>query len=244
MRAGAVIILLALAIAVGTAIAVVTGSVRIPERWNPWAPLRVDEPHGLLTRFKLMRISADPALCRAVLAGTGLRYAPVEDRRTGEGCGFDNAVKITQTSAQLATPITLSCRAAVSLALWERHVLQPAAQRRFGQRVARIEHFGSYACLNVGNAVGGGRRSRHATADAFDIAGFVLSDGHRIRVAQDGIGPPVDGVGLADDDEEARLLREVHAGACDWFSTVLGPAYNAAHRDHLHVDLGAYGICR
>ena len=151
MRAGAVIILLALAIAVGTAIAVVTGSVRIPERWNPWAPLRVDEPHGLLTRFKLMRISADPALCRAVLAGTGLRYAPVEDRRTGEGCGFDNAVKITQTSAQLATPITLSCRAAVSLALWERHVLQPAAQRRFGQRVARIEHFGSYACLNVGN---------------------------------------------------------------------------------------------
>lgn len=36
---------------------------------------------------------------------------------------------------------------------------------------------------------------------------------------------------------EARFLHKLHAGACQIFSTVLGPEANEAHRDHFHFDL-------
>lgn len=36
---------------------------------------------------------------------------------------------------------------------------------------------------------------------------------------------------------EAKFLRRVHRGACDVFSTVLGPEANDVHRTHLHLDL-------
>ena len=43
---------------------------------------------------------------------------------------------------------------------------------------------------------------------------------------------------------EALFLRDVRDGACSVFDSVLGPEYNAAHRDHFHVDRGGYRMCR
>ncbi|MEW6267762.1 MAG: extensin family protein [Thermodesulfobacteriota bacterium] len=207
--------------------------IELPPRWDPWAPLDVAEPPGLLTRFKLARLSTDGALCRTALSSAEMRYDALPDRATGPGCGFENAVRVSATSARLEKPFAASCRLAVSIALWERHVVQPAARGIFGREVARLEHFGSYSCRNVyGRETG--RRSRHATADALDVAGFVLADGRRIRVAADWHG----------EGREARFLREVRDGACPYFAAVLGPDYNAAHRDHLHLDRGGFGICR
>lgn len=237
MRAWLLFLLL-LAVLGAAVHAVASGRIDIPDRWNPWAPLIIEETPNWLTRFKLARVSNDDALCQSVLAQAQMRYEPLPDRRTGEDCGFDNAVRITATSAKLETPFSLSCRAAVSLAMWERHVLQPAAREHFDSPVARLDHFGSYACRNLYGRQSG-RRSRHATADALDVAGFVLASGRGIRVAQD--WKPIE---AAAGDAEAQFLREVHGGACRYFSSVLGPDYNAAHGDHLHLDRGAYGICR
>jgi len=36
----------------------------------------------------------------------------------------------------------------------------------------------------------------------------------------------------------------VRDGACRFFDVVLGPDYNDAHRDHFHLDMGAYRACR
>jgi hypothetical protein len=130
-------------------------------------------------------------------------------------------------------PIALTCAMAASLALWERHVLQPQARLRLGVEVRRVEHFGTYACRNV-DSRGGGRRSQHATADAIDVAGFVLRDGRRITVARDWDGG----------DDEADFLRAVHRGACHLFDGVLGPEYNRAHADHFHFDRGPFRVCR
>ncbi len=224
--------LLALALA-ALAWAVQRGHLVIEDRWNPWAPLRVDDPPNPLTPLKLRRLSQDAPLCRAVLATTGFRYDALPDRVTGPGCGFENAVRIRATGVAVGAPFSLSCRAAVSLALWERHSLQPEARARLGQPVRRVEHFGSYACRNVYGRPDA-RRSRHATADAFDVAGFVLADGRRIRVRG----------GWDGESAEAQFLHAVHRGACRWFDTVLGPDYNAAHADHLHLDRGRYGVCR
>jgi hypothetical protein len=207
--------------------------IRIPDQYNPWAPLRIDEPPGWLTRLKLDRVGRDAARCASVLNQAEMRFTPLPDRTVGPGCGFSNAVLIEASSVRLSPAFALSCRAAVSLALWERHVLQPAAQAHFGQRAVRLEHFGSFACRNrYGRS--DAPRSRHATADALDIAGIVLSDGRPIRIAQHWSGS----------DAAALLLRDLHAGACRMFDGVLGPEYNAAHRDHFHVERGGGRICR
>ena len=221
-----------------------SGALRVPDAWNPWAPLRIDDPPNVLTRFKFDRVSGDRDTCRATLAQAQLEASPLEDRVTAPGCGFDNAFRISRTSVAVGEPFPLSCRAALSLAMWERHALQQAAQRHLGSTVSRIEHFGSYACRNLYGREAG-RRSQHATADAFDIAGFVLEDGRRVAVLADwerAAEAEVDGE--SQPDPEAAFLRDVRDGACDWFDVVLGPDYNAAHADHFHFDRGRARICR
>ena len=233
--------LLALLLAALAAWALRSGTLSVPDRWNPWAPLRIGDAPNLLTRHKLMRASADRDACRAALAQAGMRLAPIDDRETAPGCGFDNAFRIERTGVAVGTPFALSCRAALSLAMWERHALQQAAQARLGSRVARIEHLGTYACRNrYGREEG--RRSLHATADALDIAGFVLEDGRRVRVLTDWKAEGMPGVGV--EAAEAAFLRDLRDGACAHFDAVLGPDYNAAHADHFHFDRGGARTCR
>ena len=156
----------------------------VPAQWSPWAPLDLEATPNFLTRYKLSRLSGDDALCRQMLQRAAVEFDPVPDRVTGANCEFKNAVLIRRTSADVGEEFSVTCRTAVSLALWERHELQPAAEKYFGQRVTAIEHFGSYSCRNVYGRPEA-TRSRHATAEAWDVAGFVLSDGRRIRVARD-----------------------------------------------------------
>ena len=220
---------------VGTTLAygLYSGGWRVPDRWNPWAPLHVEEPLGWLTRYKLSRLSGNPDLCLAVLDDAEVRYTPIGDRETAPGCGFRNAVRVQRTSVKAAEPFTLSCRTAVALVLWERHVLQPAAVAHLGAYIARLDHAGTYSCRNIY-----GRKdaplSRHATADAIDITGFVLDSGRRVRIDREWGSTDADGV----------FLREVRDGACLVFDAVLGPDYNAAHRDHFHLDRGGWRVCR
>lgn len=225
------LLLLLLLVVVSLVWALKTDRLQIPNRWNPWATLAITEAPNWLTRYKLGRLSQQPAQCQAVLATAKLQYRPIPDEPTGDACGYFNAVKIVRTSAAVDAPFALTCRTAVSLALWERHVLQPTARNFYGARVAKIEHFGSYSCRNVygrPNAT----RSRHATAEAFDIAGFVLDNGVRIRIVNDW------------NDEHGAFLRTIRDGACEFFDGVLSPDYNAAHRDHFHLDRGPYRVCR
>ncbi len=215
-----------------------SGMVSIPERWNPWAALDVAAEPNLLTGLKLRRARADPAQCMAALAESGLEHDAVPDRVTDAGCGFEDAVRVRRgRSLALGSPVVLSCPAALSFVMWERHALQPAAVRHLGAPLVSLEHLGSYACRNVNTGEGGpqgGRRSRHATADAFDVAGFTQRDRRRITVRRDWAG----------DDAQALFLRDAHAGACRFFDGVLGPGYNAVHADHFHLEIGGWGACR
>jgi len=228
-----ILLLLLLGSALALAYQIGSGALRIPDRWNPWAPLVIAETPNFLTRYKLAYLSQNAPLCRSVLSQARMRYTPLPDRETGPGCGFTNAVRVEATSVSIGEPFALSCRSAVALALWEHHVLQPAADAHFGQRVAHFHHFGSYACRNVYGREDA-RRSQHATADALDIAGFVLASGRRVSVQTD----------WPDKRNDAQFLRDIHRGACRYFDTVLGPDYNAAHRDHLHFDRGSFRVCQ
>jgi hypothetical protein len=205
----------------------------LPDRLNPWAPLRLEEEPNFLTRVKLLRLRENGAMCLAVLSQSEMRFKPVPDAVKGQGCGFTNVVLVEGMTADVGRPFALSCPAAVSLALWEQHVLQPAAEAVFAAPVTRIDHFGSYSCRNINHKVKG-PRSLHATADAIDLSGFVFSDGRRIRILKE----------WPQDTPESLFLHEVLKGACPIFSAVLGPDYNRAHHDHFHFDVGPYRACR
>ncbi len=205
--------------------------LELPPRWNPWAPLDVREAPNLLTRFKLSRLQADPELCRLALSSSSLKYEALPDSAPVAGCPLSNSVRIRASGVAFSSSFVATCELAAALALFERHGLQPAARKVFGQPVSRIEHLGSFACRTIG---GGQRRSQHASANALDIAGFRLADGRHITLARDW-----DGKG-----DEARFLREVRDAACEHFTVTLGPDYNAAHRDHFHLDMGRWRMCR
>lgn len=203
----------------------------------PWTPLSLADRVGRFTPLKLDRLHDDFGACRAMLDAAGQDYDPLPVTDGGPQCGYRDGVRLRYpTGFDYAPAAAISCPMASGLFLWRHQFVEPAAQRRFGQGVARIETFGSYSCRRIG---GGreGRYSEHATADAIDIAAFVLADGRRIGVAADWTGG----------DEAAAFLREVRDGGCRIFATTLSPDYNAAHRDHLHLDAarrGGWGYCR
>jgi len=206
---------------------------RPPAQWNPLAPLDVSQPPNWLTGFKLKRLRDDPALCQQALQSSQLRYRAQADSPASAKCPLSNVWRIEGGQARLSSSFLASCPLAVAYALFERHGLQPVAQRVLGQSVVQVDHLGSFACRNVYNRKAG-RLSQHASANALDIAGFRLRDGQRIVLARDWQGT----------GDKAMFLREVRQAACEHFSTVLGPEYNAAHRDHFHVDMGRWQVCR
>lgn len=134
---------------------------------------------------------------------------------------------------------TLACPMVSALDDWTASVLQPAAQTHLGQPIAGIRTLGSYGCRSRNN-IPGARLSEHAFANALDIAAFRLADGREVTVKSGWRGAP----------EEQAFLREIHAGACSRFTTVLGPGADVFHYDHFHVDLarhdarGRYRSCK
>lgn len=200
---------------------------------NPWAPLDLNGPKGWATQQKLVALRDDVPTCRAVLERSEVPFDVLEPAGEGE-CRREDRTRLSGYPLTPAAPAT-TCPVAVAMELWKRDTLDPAAQELFGSEVASIEHLGSYSCRRLYGR-NDGPWSEHATANALDIAGFVLEDGTRISVLSDWQG----------EGDKQSFLREVRDGACGAFSTVLSPDYNAAHADHFHFDIDDRwtGVCR
>lgn len=232
MRFLKVLLLLALLVS-GVLVGIRQGWIPLSNAWNPWAPLDVRAKPNWLTRFKLMRLRDDPQLCEQVLSGSSLRVVKQQDSPADARCPLQNVVRIQGGDVGLSSSFLASCPLAVAFSLFERHGLQPAAKAVYGQPVSQVDHLGSFACRNIYNRKSGAL-SQHASADALDIAGFRLADGRRISVLKDWPG----------EGEDARFLRLARDGACNAFNVVLSPDYNAAHRNHFHLDVGSWWVCR
>jgi hypothetical protein len=149
-------------------------------------------------------------------------------------CGLTQPFRVTALaggSVMLNTTQTIGCPMTEALDQWVEAVVQPAALARFGQKVAQIDSMGTFSCRPINNTAGG-KLSEHAFGNAMDIGGFRLADGRKITVVQGW---------TRGDEQEQAFLREVHAGACEFFTTVLGPGANALHYNHIHVDLAMHG---
>lgn len=201
----------------------------------PWTDLDLARPVGLFTGRKLAALAGNAARCRALLDRAGIAYVAMPPGGAGQ-CAYGDAVRLKRDADAIAlapASVAPSCPVAAALKLWEWQVVQPAALRIFGQPVRSIRHLGSYSCRRMyGRSQGD--FSEHATADAIDVAAFVLKDGRSVSVLAHWKGQ----------GEDAAFLHAVRDGACDLFSTVLSPDYNAAHRDHFHLDQAERGATR
>lgn len=148
-------------------------------------------------------------------------------------CGAERPYELSAVMngrVRLSPPALLRCPMVPQVQRWIADVVDPAARYYYGQPLSEIKVAASYSCRPMNN-VSGAKLSEHGYANALDVSRFVLADGKVISVKADWNG----------DARDKAFLRSVHDGACKEFTTVLGPNYNAAHKDHLHVDLARHG---
>ncbi len=178
----------------------------------------------------------ETAQCLADLRELHVSFQVLPDRETGPGCGLNGTVKLVDIGVPVANLTAVRCGEARAFIGWTRNAVAPAAYQMLGSELARVDSMGSYACRNVvGSTRGPTRRSGHAIANAIDVGGFVLKDGRRITVLDDWNSP---------DPQVRQFLQTIRASACKRFGTVLSPDYNAAHRNHLHLEDDHANFCR
>ncbi|WP_336810023.1 extensin-like domain-containing protein [Bosea sp. MMO-172] len=166
-----------------------------------------------------------------------LRGKPIDGPGT---CGMQQPLKVSAFSnggIGLTSSATLSCPVVATTDKWLAEVVQPAAMNVLGAQVIELRA-GSYSCRAMNNGTGTSRTSEHAFGNAVDVFSFRLNDNRVITVKDGWRGSP----------EEQNFLREVFVGACEHFSTVLGPGADPMHYDHFHIDLARHSkgrhICK
>jgi hypothetical protein len=149
-------------------------------------------------------------------------------------CGLTHPFKVSglaNGTVSVEGPVTIDCSMVPALEDWLAQIVQPAAQAHFGVPVVGLTAFGAYSCRSVDN-IAGAQLSEHSFGNAIDISGFKLADGRTIVIVQDW---------KKTDTQESAFLHEAHAGACQHFTTVLGPGADVFHYNHFHLDLAMHG---
>lgn len=195
---------------------------------------------GTGSKWSMADVKAARDHCAFVLAATNLAAEQPEPIGGPQGCGIAAPLEVVAFGAVSVKPqATLNCPMAFAVYKWMTEVVQPAARDAFGEPVVAVRNASAYSCRRRNN----GSRSRiseHSFGNAFDIASFQLASGRSITVEGDW---STFGAFIGF-DSRAKFLKGIHAGACEVFSTVLGPRANALHEDHFHVDLGRGGRYR
>jgi len=219
-------------IAFGFSVALHQGFIRLPPNILPWSEIALEEEPGAFARLQLNAIASDRRACLKALDQTDLVFRQVEERPLTNGCGIENGIQFTRSHFPYGATFEITCGMGAAL-YWYEQRLEVLAQEHLNASIARVVHFGSYACRNIyGRA--GDRRSGHATANAFDVGGFALSDGTEISVLRD----------WGKNTSKGRFLADARKEACRFFNTVLSPEYNQAHANHFHFEMSRYRICR
>ncbi len=209
----------------GVILALLLGSCGSPERPSHAPAKPISRPNDRET-----------AQCHVDLNREGVRFSILPDKNYGGGCGIVGAVQLVDIGVPVTNLTAVRCGEARAFVGWIRNAVAPAAYQILGSELVRIDSFGSYACRNViGTASSVGRRSGHAIANAIDIGGFALRDGRRITILNDWNSP---------DPRVRQFVETIHKSACKRFGTVLSPDYNAAHRNHFHLEDDHANFCR
>lgn len=214
---------------------------------QPLPPRRPPEPGSarLAHPREAQEVDAlDAETCLARLAELEIEFHKEAAPSVAEACAVAIPVRLQSLVVRHgfgglihfpARPL-VDCRLAEPLALWIGRVVAPVLAESFSSSLRTVRTGPGFECRNRNNETAG-KMSAHAIGFALDISGFELANGKALSIGS--TGEPV----------VQEALQTVRTAACGWFTTVLGPGSDAAHEDHLHVDIqphganGRYRIC-
>ncbi|HEX8665646.1 MAG TPA: extensin family protein [Beijerinckiaceae bacterium] len=202
------------------------GEVPLP----PERPPGLDEPAQLASPPPAQAAhpsegeNADACLARLDKLGVRAGSAPA----VGNGaCGAPHPLRLVglPDGLEVSPPALVTCAVAEALAKWTLEAVSAEAERHLAEAPQKILIGTSYECRGQ-NRQAGAKLSEHAFANAVDVMGFAFRKRPAVAVtARSGESP------------EALFQAAVRARACAYFTTVLGPGSDAAHADHLHLDM-------
>lgn len=199
-------------------------------------------PGGLSPQW-LNAADVEPTACLAKLAASGAKYTalPAQEKPNAKGCGVPHGVMVTRgpTGIVYSPPLWVDCSFATLLEPIE-SVIQEEARSELDTSIKRIDTFGAYVCVTRAGpwttrfatkpAI-----SEHSFGLAYDMRSLTPARGRPITVLQDyekGVDEPVTARGRFLRNVAIRLKRE------SGLTHVLTPDFDAAHRNHFHLDRG------
>jgi hypothetical protein len=192
------------------------------------------QPHAAAETEEEDHAAAD---CLERLTKLGLQAEPAPAIHNGT-CGTEHPVKLSRLTngVEVSPAVTVTCPVAEALGRWTLESVSGEADRLLGHGPKKILIGTSYECRSQ-NRQAGAKLSEHAFANAVDVMGFEFDKRAAIAIAP-----------RADESPEALFQAAVRSKACAYFTTVLGPGSDAAHSNHLHLDLrgrrGTSRICQ
>jgi hypothetical protein len=177
--------------------------------------------------------------CLTDLKSIGAQFDTIDPIRGENGCGIENPVRLTGLAGNIsiAPDTEMRCETALQFARWMKESVVPSLAVAIpGERMKSVQQASTYVCRKR-NGAETGKISEHAFGNAIDIAGFTLDSGKTVTIE-----PRERGSTLED-----AFQRTITAAACLYFTTVLEPGSDAAHENHLHLDVkgrkGGYRYC-
>ncbi|MGL5137864.1 MAG: extensin family protein [Beijerinckiaceae bacterium] len=122
----------------------------------------------------------------------------------------------------------LSCAMAERFSRFTSDIVAPLALGIHGKELVAISTGPGFEC-RPRNRQAGAKLSSHGQGNAVDIMALELHGARKIVIER------------PDGAESARLINAIRAAACGSFTTVLGPGADAAHANHIHIDIEARG---
>jgi hypothetical protein len=176
-------------------------------------------------------------LCLERLKAAGFQFEPAASPGgSNSACVIDTPVRLKAVGVAGRPGLTvrfldeplLACRFGERLGHWVTELAAPLLATRMASEVKAVRTGPGYECRNR-NRASNGKLSAHALGLAVDIAGFELANGKTLLVKPNG------------DERMRAAMTAIRIAACGWFLTVLGPGSDAAHADHMHLDLQQHG---
>ena len=179
------------------------------------------------------KLSSDA--CLEALRSEGVEAVRAEAPKDKAWCAIEDPVSIVSMTGPGGTvdfparPL-LDCKFATAFARWVNGVVAPVGATTMDSEIRSVDTGPGYVCRNM-NGAAQAKRSAHAIGNAIDVVGFRFRNGKNVLI---------ESFDAAKGDERL-FLSALRTSACGYFLTVLGPGSDAAHGNHLHVDIAQPG---
>lgn len=177
--------------------------------------------------------------CETKLRHYGASFTVMKEIDGSGQCGSPRPLNLKKLKGGIgiAGDVIVRCEMALALARWTSNVVIPSAQLHLKAKPTKLNISTSYKCRRRNNNKKA-RLSEHAFANGIDFMGVSFDQGNPMKIQEhNGSSSAV-----------RAFQAAIRGGACAYFTTVIGPMTNAAHADHLHLDLAerrnGYRVCQ